>query len=1135
MPQSSSSNSGFNKVAYPRWKANYRSLQRLNKDVWGLRNAGRKFRSSKWRRNNLRSSDSTRWAPSSRASQVMGYGRLVNPVGDRGAYFDWVRKFRKRRSARLGFKRARFMDRVYNEELKIKEMALSWYLGLKDSRFKRLSREDRDILYIRLEQRLDAVLLRSGFIPNPGLLRQWIMHGMFEVNGRCVTSRNYVLRSGDVVSIRKDLLQPMQKLFAQNCLRQPWRSHYMQNTFGKRRVKLQSSIKQSGLPDWSTKLYVDVLRRQFNGRIPDEFKAPNKIDIRLLGRLDNKSISADRFYNNWYSILMEEPVSSVVWLKHKVGPMLSKKPIRWWIKKPRWYRRKRRKKRGLNLRRGRGRPKDSWSKVRDIRFYNLVNFGRKTSKRNVRKFKGKGRSRNIRHREGRARSRKFPTIVNPIGSVKTSPVKGGLVKQLRSVSRVIRYLGEQPFPPKPTLRQSLRQNKLNLAAHPLRNHRSSRSHVVTKPTNLHITSTFLNPHLGLSVLRRRGLPGFAHTVCEFDGVYMVGSRELRSSFWKVLKISRRKPRRRGPKIMRRRKSGKGRRSPRNLRSGRKAQPKKCFYYGGKRVTVGVSRSKSVVTHKPVRRKKASRVKSLARTFSGKQVPQQLWVNTSIKKPVQVVPISPSFLKSGRLSEGYRHYLRKRRSGLRVQRARRNHNRQKPVNRRNINRNHRGNINHNINRNYRGNINHNHNRNYRGNINHNHNRNYRGNINHNINHNHRGNINRNRNRQKPVNRRNINRNRNKGRRGKRKNRFKNRTRYPHYLESYRRFKIGRSRFKKSQKGMWVWLDGFERVSYGQFDTITGSMRDRWLNNRSSVNWFSDYIDVRNSRRQRYPKSTTLQIKRQAVRLQIARSVGKSTPLLRRRARADAFDGRRSFTKLFKFNGYKRKVKVRKARYRRLVFGSRKVKRMNLLPWLYAWAGFIDYDRTSRVMNMRASGRRSVTVSTFEKRVGTKMWGLRKLWSDTSADFVGSMFLWQKLKWYGRLGVSADHSYTFDTDFLDRKTAPRYTNRKDLRRVSLSNVVRQLRRRRPKWPFGRLWPWWLPGMQDLYDNERSIRPSSLVGRRLEPAFIGFDPRTPKYLEVNHNILEIVLIREPSREELVYPRGYNPAIADRAAFRR
>jgi len=57
-------------------------------------------------------------------------------------------------------------------------------------------------LLILCERRLDNVIRRAGFTKSRPQARQGIVHGHFFVNGQKVTKPSFILRPGDIVSIR---------------------------------------------------------------------------------------------------------------------------------------------------------------------------------------------------------------------------------------------------------------------------------------------------------------------------------------------------------------------------------------------------------------------------------------------------------------------------------------------------------------------------------------------------------------------------------------------------------------------------------------------------------------------------------------------------------------------------------------------------------------------------------------------------------------------------------------------------------------------------------------------------------------------------------------------------------------------
>ena len=54
-----------------------------------------------------------------------------------------------------------------------------------------------------LESRLDNVIYRLGFGSSRAQARQIVNHGLFEVNGRKVDIASYLVKAGDVITVRE--------------------------------------------------------------------------------------------------------------------------------------------------------------------------------------------------------------------------------------------------------------------------------------------------------------------------------------------------------------------------------------------------------------------------------------------------------------------------------------------------------------------------------------------------------------------------------------------------------------------------------------------------------------------------------------------------------------------------------------------------------------------------------------------------------------------------------------------------------------------------------------------------------------------------------------------------------------------
>ncbi|HEY6563123.1 MAG TPA: 30S ribosomal protein S4 [Pirellulaceae bacterium] len=91
----------------------------------------------------------------------------------------------------------------------MEKQKIKYYYGLGERQLRRFfdmaSRSKGNTgenLLILCERRLDNVIRRAGFTKTRPQARQGIVHGHFQVNGTTVTKPSYLLRAGDVVTIR---------------------------------------------------------------------------------------------------------------------------------------------------------------------------------------------------------------------------------------------------------------------------------------------------------------------------------------------------------------------------------------------------------------------------------------------------------------------------------------------------------------------------------------------------------------------------------------------------------------------------------------------------------------------------------------------------------------------------------------------------------------------------------------------------------------------------------------------------------------------------------------------------------------------------------------------------------------------
>jgi small subunit ribosomal protein S4 len=96
----------------------------------------------------------------------------------------------------------------YGAALKEKQK-IKHYYGLGERQLQRFFNSVRskkgntgEMLLLMCERRLDNVVRRAGFTKTRPQARQGIAHGHFQVNGIKVTTPSYVLRPGDVITVR---------------------------------------------------------------------------------------------------------------------------------------------------------------------------------------------------------------------------------------------------------------------------------------------------------------------------------------------------------------------------------------------------------------------------------------------------------------------------------------------------------------------------------------------------------------------------------------------------------------------------------------------------------------------------------------------------------------------------------------------------------------------------------------------------------------------------------------------------------------------------------------------------------------------------------------------------------------------
>lgn len=107
----------------------------------------------------------------------------------------------------------------------MEKQKIKYYYGLGERQLRRLfdlaSRKKGntgETLLLLCERRLDNVIRRAGLCKTRPQARQGIAHGHFQVNGVKVSSPSYLLRPGDVITVRPrtNLLEYYRDVVAQN-------------------------------------------------------------------------------------------------------------------------------------------------------------------------------------------------------------------------------------------------------------------------------------------------------------------------------------------------------------------------------------------------------------------------------------------------------------------------------------------------------------------------------------------------------------------------------------------------------------------------------------------------------------------------------------------------------------------------------------------------------------------------------------------------------------------------------------------------------------------------------------------------------------------------------------------------------
>jgi small subunit ribosomal protein S4 len=94
-------------------------------------------------------------------------------------------------------------------QLKAKQTLKGYYGNINERQFRKIYAEAQrrrgdtgENIIGLLERRLDAVVYRAKFVPTVFAARQFVNHGHVAVNGRRVNIPSYLVKEGDLVSVR---------------------------------------------------------------------------------------------------------------------------------------------------------------------------------------------------------------------------------------------------------------------------------------------------------------------------------------------------------------------------------------------------------------------------------------------------------------------------------------------------------------------------------------------------------------------------------------------------------------------------------------------------------------------------------------------------------------------------------------------------------------------------------------------------------------------------------------------------------------------------------------------------------------------------------------------------------------------
>ncbi len=142
----------------------------------------------------------------------------------------------------------------YGVQLKAKQTLKGYYGNITERQFRKIYAEAQrrrgdtgENMIGLLERRLDAVVYRAKFVPTVFASRQFVNHGHINVNGRRVNIPSYVVKEGDVISVR-DKAREMELVAVAVQLPERDVPDYLEVDHGKLTAKFTRTPKLSDVP-----------------------------------------------------------------------------------------------------------------------------------------------------------------------------------------------------------------------------------------------------------------------------------------------------------------------------------------------------------------------------------------------------------------------------------------------------------------------------------------------------------------------------------------------------------------------------------------------------------------------------------------------------------------------------------------------------------------------------------------------------------------------------------------------------------------------------------------------------------------------------------------------------------------------